>query len=247
MVELVSLGIAVGFLSGFFGIGGGTILVPLLLFLGYEMKHAIGISIVQMVFSSLYGSYLNFKKGTLDLQMVSIIGAGGFAGALLSGYIVANVPAYVLELVFLSFSVFALLRLFFKTKEHHEEKIVHPVILFSIGFILGMLSISIGVGGSILIVPILVGFFHVRLKNAISAGLFFVVFSSISGFISQSLHNHIDYYSGIIIGIASLLGVYLGIWYKHKSSDTLQRYLLIAFYFVIVFYLGWRTLIMHHS
>jgi uncharacterized protein len=247
MFELLSLGLVVGFLSGYFGIGGGTILVPLLLFFGYGMKPAIGISVIQMVFSSLYGSYLNFKKGTLDIKMVSIIGAGGFAGALLSGFIVANVPAYFLELVFLSFSVFALLRLFFRTKEHKDEKSVNPFILFSIGFVLGMFSISIGVGGSILIVPLLVGFFHVRLRNAISAGLFFVVFSSISGFISQSMHNHIDYYSGVVIGIASLFGVYLGIMYKHKSSETLQRYLLILFYFVIVSYLGWRTLIAHHA
>jgi len=80
MCELSLLGIIVGLLSGFFGIGGGTIMVPMLLMLGYDIKVAIGISVVQMVFSSIYGSYLNHKKGTLDIAMISVIGLGGFAG-----------------------------------------------------------------------------------------------------------------------------------------------------------------------
>ena len=219
MFELILLGGFVGFLSGFFGVGGGTILVPLLLFHGYGMKASIGISVVQMVFSSIYGSYLNLKKGTLDVKMVLTIGAGGFIGALFSGVIVANVPAIVLQVVFLGFTIFALLRLFFKVKEHKHPRVVSPYILFTIGFFLGMFSVSIGVGGSVLLVPILVGFLHVKLKNATSAGLFFVVFSSVSGFISQSLHGVIDFHDGLIIGIASLVGVYFGVMLKHATDE----------------------------
>lgn len=241
MLELVFLGSFVGLLSGFFGIGGGTILVPLLLFHGFDMKTSIGISVVQMVFSSIYGSYLNLRKGTLDVKMVFIIGAGGFVGALFSGMIVANVDAIILQGIFLAFTVFALLRLFFKVKEHRSQKTVNPVILFIIGFLLGMFSVSIGVGGSVLLVPILVGFLHVKLKNATSAGLFFVVFSSISGFISQSLHGVIDFHSGLIIGIASLVGVYFGVMLKHKTSESLQKDLLVLFYIGVVGYLTYRT------
>ena len=85
ILELIVLGVGIGVLSGFFGIGGGTILVPVLLLLGYDIKVAIGISVVQMVFSSVYGSFLNFKKGSLQFDTVLSIGTGGFVGALLSG------------------------------------------------------------------------------------------------------------------------------------------------------------------
>ncbi|MEN8304165.1 MAG: sulfite exporter TauE/SafE family protein [Campylobacterota bacterium] len=240
MLELILLGASVGLLSGFFGVGGGTILIPLLLMLGYETKAAIGISVLQMVFSSVYGSYLNNKKGTLDVPMVVLIGLGGFIGALLSGYIASNFSDRLLETIFLAFATFALLRLFFKTKEHKEQKEVSKLILLSIGIPVGALSMTIGVGGSIILVPILVGFLHVPLKKAISAGLFFVVFSSVAGFFSHAKLGHIDYESGAVIGLASLIGVYIGIHLKDKVDAVLQRRLLIAFYFIVVTYLIYR-------
>lgn len=243
MLELVLLGSFVGLLSGFFGVGGGTVLVPLLLILGYETKVAIGISVVQMVFSSIYGSYLNIKKGTLDIAMISIIGIGGFFGALVSGNIASYLSSEILESIFLTFAVFALIRIFFQPKEHREQKEVNKVILFSIGLVLGAVSMTIGVGGSIILVPILVGFLHVPLKKAISAGLFFVVFSSVSGLISHSLHSHVDFERGIIIGLASLVGVYVGIMLKDSVTVQLQRNLLVAFYMFVVLYLIQRIFI----
>jgi len=240
MIELGSLGFFVGILSGFFGIGGGTILVPLLLFLGYEIKDAIGISVLQMLFSSSYGSYLNKKNGSLDISMIIPIGIGGSGGAFLSGFITSSIDSIYLEIIFLSFAVFALGRLFFKTKEDKKEVELNKLTLFALGIPLGALSMSIGVGGSILLVPILVGFFHVSLKKATSAGLFFVVFSSFAGFVSHALVGHIDYEAGVIIGIASLVGVYLGITLKNRVHSSLQRKLLVVFYILIVMYLTYR-------
>lgn len=237
MVELIFLGVGVGALSGFFGIGGGTILIPLLLLLGFGTKEAIGISVVQMVFSSIYGSYLNNKKGSLDISMVGTIGVGGFIGALLSGFITSSVDDKILEIIFLAFASFALLRMFFKIEEDRAQKEANRMLLFFIGFIIGAISMTVGVGGGLLLIPILVGFLHVELKKAISAGLFFVVFSSMAGLISHGLSRHVDFESGIIIGLASLIGVYFGIILKDRVNIVLQKRLLISFYLLIVVYL----------
>jgi hypothetical protein len=237
MTELIFLGIGVGTLSGFFGIGGGTILVPLLLLLGFDIKDAIGISVVQMVFSSVYGSYLNNKKGSLDIPMVFVIGIGGFFGALFSGVLASSFDNKTLEIIFLAFATFALLRMFLKTAKYKPQKEVNKATLFIIGLPIGAISMTIGVGGSIILIPILAGFLHVELKKAISAGLFFVVFSSVSGLISHSLSRHVDFESGIIIGLASLIGVYIGIVLKDKVDSVLQKKLLVGFYLLIVIYL----------
>ncbi len=241
MFELILVGSFVGLLSGFFGIGGGTILIPALLLLDYDTKVAIGISVVVMIFSSIYGSYLNNKKGTLDVAMVFMIGFGGFVGASFSGTIATYFSNETLEIIFLCFTSFALLRLSYKQRENRSQKEVSKFILFLIGLGIGTICMTIGVGGSILLVPVLVGFLHIPLKQATSAGLFFVVFSSISGLISHLASSNVDYKSGIIIGLASLVGVYLGIVLKHKVDALLQKRLLVLFYVSIVLYLAKRV------
>jgi uncharacterized membrane protein YfcA len=91
-ILLVAVGVLVGTLSGFFGIGGGMILVPILLLLDIDIKTAIGISIVQMVFSSFYGSYLNHKKGSLVMGEGIWVGVGGFVGGAIVAYMSYMVP-----------------------------------------------------------------------------------------------------------------------------------------------------------
>ncbi len=243
-IELALLGVFVGILSGFFGIGGGTILVPALLLMGLDIKAAISISIVQMVFSSIYGSYLNQKKGTLDMTTVLYTGVGGFVGGLFSATIISTFSSTLLEAVFLGFVLFALARLMMTSVHVSVTPLrkVHPAVLFLIGLFLGAFATSIGVGGSILLVPILASFLHVPLKNAISAGLFFVVFSSISALISLSYSGMIDWEHGIMVGVGSLVGVYIGIWLKHLSSDRLSKTMLLIFYLQIALYLAYRLI-----
>lgn len=240
MGELAGLGIVVGIVSGFFGIGGGTILVPALLYLGFDMKTAVGISVLQMLMASVFGSYLNFRRGTLDVTMVLLLGLGGFAGAQLSSVVIELADARVLEALFLLFVVLALGRIYFKVDVPGGRINAHPVVLFGVGALIGLFCISVGVGGSILLVPILVGFFHVPIKTAISAGLFFVVFSSLSGVISLTLGGQIDYATGIAIGLSSMVGVWLGIRLKHRSSDMLQKRFLMLFYLMVASYLLYR-------
>jgi len=234
LVLLAGLGVFVGFISGFFAIGGGTVLVPALLFLGYDIKYAIGISVTQMVFSSLYGSYLNFKKGTLHLQNSISVGIGGFLGAMNSGFIVKHLPSNILTIIFLSFVVLAIYRFFKAPLLSNKPEINNNILLLFIGYIVGTVSISVGIGGALLITPILVGFLHFPLKKALSSALFFVIFSSISGFISLSYYGLIDYSKGLIIGLFSLFGVYLGIMLSHKTEHKRHKKLLLFFYCIVL-------------
>ncbi|RVZ32375.1 sulfite exporter TauE/SafE family protein, partial [Helicobacter pylori] len=65
---LALVGLFTGITAGFFGIGGGEIVVPSAIFAHFSYSHAVGISLMQMLFSSVVGSIINYKKGLLDLR-----------------------------------------------------------------------------------------------------------------------------------------------------------------------------------
>ncbi len=236
ILELIVIGIFIGTMSGFFGIGGGMILVPILLVLGFDIKDAIGISIVQMVFSSIYGSYLNHKKGQLVIGEGIFVGLGGFLGGYIGGYVTSYISNEVLQFTFFGLLLFALFRLFF-SKNHEDDtntKSLHKGVLFIIGVGIGIFSITLGIGGSIILTPLLVGLLHYPLKKAVSAGLFFVVFSSISGMISRLSIGSIDFSNALIVASASLIGVTLGIWLKdHVTSKNHKTALLLLYLFAL--------------
>jgi len=234
-MTLVFLGIFTGIISGFFGIGGGTILVPLLLLYGFDMKMAVAVSIMQMVFSSIFGSFINAKKNKAILKDGVVLGIGGFFGGALSGLIVPNIDGQYLKYLFLCVILFAIYRVAITATNHTKEVKYHSkVSLVFVGFIIGMIAMSIGVGGSLLLTPILVSFMYYNLKDATSLGLFFVIFSSIAGFISLSLAGHMPYFEGAIVGMASLVGVYIGIKIKEIVNMKSYKKLILLLYIIVL-------------
>ncbi|WP_228710878.1 sulfite exporter TauE/SafE family protein [Arcobacter cloacae] len=241
-MELAIFGIITGFISGFFGVGGGMILVPLLLISGFVMKEAVVISVMQMVFSSIYGSFLNAKKAKEVLKDGTIIGIGGFIGGLQSGFIVSNVSNEFLQYLFILILVFSIVRIFYSpASQETQPKSQNRFILLIIGFFIGIVAMSIGVGGSILLTPILVGFLKYDLKMATALGLFFVIFSSIAGFISQSLQGLMLYQEGAIVGIASLIGVYFGIKAKNLTKATSYKKFILLLNIIILITMLYKT------
>ena len=235
MISAIIVGIITGFFSGFLGVGGGTILVPMLLFLGFNLKEAIGISVTQMMMSSIYGSYLNYKKGLLKIKNGLSLAIGGAIGASFSGFIVKHASKEVLGAIFLTLVLIAIIRFFVTVKEPQDEPPIDNKKLFFIGVFVGAIAISVGVGGAILITPILVGFLKYKLKTTVSLSLFFVVFSSVSGFISQSIAGHINYIEGFTIGIASLFGTYFGVKLYH-SIDTKHHKKILLLWYIFIFF-----------
>ena len=209
---LILLGILIGFISGFFGIGGGMVLVPFLIYFGFSLKQAIGISIVQMLLSSIYGSYLNLKYHKNILKDGLFLGLGGFVGGLFSGYIVAHIDAHYLHYLFISIIILSIYKLFSSPIKHNNSKSTHhdKKQLFIIGLIVGIIAMSIGVGGSVMITPILVSYLYFEQKEASSLSLFFVIFSASAGLLSQMMNTEVMIYEGLIIGVSSFLGVFFG-------------------------------------
>ena len=233
MIEFIIAGIITGFFSGFFGIGGGTILVPILLYLGLNFKIAVGVSVTQMMISSIFGSILNYKKGLLKINDGIFIGVGGALGASFSGVLVSHLSDKFLGILFLSILLFAILKFFYAPHQTTKDEINNKFIFLTIGFFVGIIAISVGVGGAVMITPILVGILHYDLKKAVSLSLFFVVFSSTSGFLSMACNNLIDYKLGFFVAIFSMIGTFIGIKVYHTINPKNHKKQLLWWYILI--------------
>ncbi len=237
IVILAIYGVLAGILAGVFGIGGGTLIVPAMIFFGFDIKNAIGISAMQMIFSSIYGTYLNMKAKILNLEIAKFVAFGGLCGAAFSGFIVNVLQPIYLEIIFILVCIYSLIK---NIKQKNttiatKNSDYNSAILFAIGFITGIFAISLGIGGGLIIVPAIAYYLGIPTKQAVPISLFFVIFSSLSGSISLAINNYINYKEGAIVGIFSLVGVYLGIQINKKISNKNHKNAITILYVVVLY------------
>ncbi|WP_040853910.1 sulfite exporter TauE/SafE family protein [Phyllobacterium sp. YR531] len=84
---LFGMGAAVGFLSGMFGVGGGFLITPLLIFYNIPPAVAVATGANQVIASSFSGALTHFKRGTLDVKLGSLLVIGGIFGAAIGIYV----------------------------------------------------------------------------------------------------------------------------------------------------------------
>lgn len=244
---LILIGILCGIAAGFFGIGGGIILVPCLLFYGMDMEYAIGVSIMQMIFSSTFGSIINIYQKKLDVKQSIYVALGGLIGASFSGTIVNYLSSQTLLLLFLLLSCISFYKYAFnlKTQTNPSPPITNPVkqkiLMIIAGSITGIFAVSLGIGGGLILAPMLAYFLGFSSKKIVPVSLFFIIFASLSGSISLATHNLIDFQSGLIIGISSIIGVSFGIYLISKVTLSNHRYALITIYALSIVSTSWKV------
>ena len=77
---ILGMGGAVGFLSGMFGVGGGFLLTPLLIFYGIPSEVAVATTASHITASSMAGALAHWRRRTVDFAMAGVMLAGGFSG-----------------------------------------------------------------------------------------------------------------------------------------------------------------------
>ncbi|HHZ09978.1 MAG TPA: sulfite exporter TauE/SafE family protein [Rhizobiales bacterium] len=89
VLVLLAMGAAVGFLSGMFGVGGGFLITPLLIFYNIPPAIAVATGANQVIAASFSGALAHFKRGTLDVKLGTVLLLGGIAGSSLGAYVFA--------------------------------------------------------------------------------------------------------------------------------------------------------------
>ncbi|BEG56935.1 Sulfite exporter TauE/SafE family protein [Helicobacter sp. NHP21005] len=260
---LALVGFITGITAGFFGIGGGEIVVPAVVFAGFSYSHAVGISLFQMLFSSLAGSLINYKKGLLDIKEGLAIALGGLFGAMLGSFLLKCIDDRLLMGLFVAVVCYTFFKYAFVKKGNYQSAhfqmhskrtrfkipLTHwhlsqkHAILALAGLLTGVFSIPLGMGGGILIVPFLGYFLKYDTQKIVPLGLFFVIFSSLSGVISLThtgvLTPHI-LWIGFLTGVGALVGVGLGIKLILVANERIHRVLLLGIYVLSIVATGYK-------
>lgn len=170
----LALGLLAGFLGGLFGIGGGTILVPLLLWsfeaqgfaVGQTMHLALGTSMAVILFTALASMRKHHQHGAVQWQVVRDISPGILLGTALGAACAAYIPARGLSLVFAIFVYFAAAQILLDLRPHAARRLPSVMGMSGVGVFTGWLSSLVSIGGGTVVIPFLV-WCNVPLRHAI--------------------------------------------------------------------------------
>lgn len=233
----ILMGFSISMLSGFFGIGGGFVLTPVLMLMGFSPIEAISTSLLYTIGTSISGVYAHFKMKNILWKQALIIGTSGVLATQLAYPFVEWLDSTGLDetviptmyLVLLSYFAFTMLKQSTKgINGQHGSSSIIPLII--IGLIGGFLSTALGVGGGFIIVPLLISFLGLPSRNAVATSLTSVILIVSAGFITYAINIPIHYDTGFLLIAGAIFGSQLGA--KATSfvkNATIQRLLGILY------------------
>lgn len=235
-------GLTAGLLGGYLGIGGGIVMVPFLTVVaGVDIKAAVPVSVTAIVVNSLSASNEYLKKGMVDLELVIVLSVfmvlGNISGSYLSVYVPGEYIRLILTIV-LVYTAFSLL----KGKKPTERMVFsdnrgkYLLISTLLAYTTGTLSALVGIGGGVVIVPVLYLVVGVPLATARGTSSLMMSFSAAAAATVYFLGDRIDptIVTGVILGIiiGGRLGGFLG--------TTAKPLVVKVLFFVIMMYLAFR-------
>lgn len=185
----LAVGAFVGTLSGLFGIGGGIIIVPTLLFIFKEqgfsneitMFMALGTSLATIVITASASTLRHYNMGNLLIDVTKKLFIPLIVGICAGAYLVNQVKAETLELLFICYLYLISLKMIFYKAKVDEPKETSSLLFNLTGFIIGLKSSILGIGGGTISVPFLTWRGY-KMKNAVavsaSIGIPIALFSS---------------------------------------------------------------------
>lgn len=249
MARDLLIGFGVGAFSGAFGVGGGIILVPVLvLLLHMHQKQAQATSLVMVSMAAMAGAITYAIADFVAWLPAAFILAGGVVGALVGSSVVRRTADYRLQIIFGVLLLGVSVRLLWPTASSGVVDLPNLSIPVALGYAIsgvamGLLSALLGIGGGIILIPILVTAFGFPQQLAAGTSLAVMALIAIVGAWRQSRTGATDWRTGARFGIASIPGSVLGATAAVLVSGSLVRSafaILIAVVAVRMLIKGWR-------
>lgn len=207
-------GLAAGFLSGLFGVGGGLVIVPALMsVLGMSQRRAAATSLAAIVLTAAVGTSSYALRGEVSLVAAVLLVLGSLVGAQIGTWLLRRLPARVLPWIFVAFAVFVIVSQQLQVPVREAGLVLDPVRgvgLGAVGLLAGILSGLVGVGGGSVIVPGLELIVGVGDLLARGTSLLVMIPTAIMGTWSNARHGVVDLRAGLIVGVGAAVAAPLG-------------------------------------
>ena len=250
-------GFAIGIFSGLLGIGGGTLMVPILrLGFGLEAVVATATSLFTIVFTSIGGTITHIRNKTALPKLSLCLGVGGAITSSLGAFLGNMSPGWAIMLVaaiIIGYSAFNMLRKAVKLPKNAKKtagkgKAVKAADVlsatpieeweftrkrglqgFGIGLIAGLASGYVGVGGGFIMVPLMTAWLGVPMQKASGTSLLAIMILAIPGVITQVMLGNVDFLAGIFLAVGSIPGAMLGARFVKRIPERQLRFIFAAF------------------
>ncbi|MEM2202529.1 MAG: sulfite exporter TauE/SafE family protein [Candidatus Bathyarchaeia archaeon] len=219
------------------GVGGGIFIVPLLTLLyDFEPVTAIGTSLATIIITSIASSanYLKQKRVYVKagLVLACATAPGGYVGASITAVPAVKMWLGVIFGAFLIFVAFQMVYKAFTTESVRAFGVVDAAfekeLLFNkrkmlyglfLSFFGGVASGLLGIGGGVVLVPVMCYALSFPIHFAIPTSMFIMIFTSISGVVSHVQQGNVNALYGVYLGVGSVVGAQVGAYTSRRLSS----------------------------
>ena len=245
VVSCLGIGLVAGLLSGLFGVGGGTVIVPmLLLLLHFDQRLAAGTSLAAIVPTATVGVISYGVTGSVAWIPAIILAAGAVVGAQIGTWLLARLPQNALRWGFVGFLLIVIVMLFVVVPSRDAVLELNWLTgggLVLLGIFTGIMAGLLGVGGGVIVVPALIFLFGTSDLIAKGTSLLMMIPTALSGTVGNLRRQNVDLVAAVLIGGAACTTTALGAWIATLLDPFASNLLFAAFLLFIASQLGVRA------
>ena len=269
---MVVLGFAVGLLSGMFGVGGGFLTTPILIFYGIPPTVAVASATTQITGASVSGALVHMRRGGVDLKMGGVMIVGGLFGSIIGAIVfrllqttgqidlvIGSLYVLILGTIGVIMLKDALVALGYmkqptavQTGARHNRRVaslplrwrfyssglyVSPLAPLALGFVAGMLTVFLGIGGGFILVPAMIYLLGMAARVVIGTSLVMILAVSAATTLVHALTTRsVD----IVLAALLLVGGVIGAQYGAVLATRIKPDLLRLALAIIILLVGMR-------
>jgi len=203
------IGLFAGFMSGMFGIGGGSIRIPLLNLAGLPLLSAFGINLLVIPFSSIVGAISQRKN--IDKKIALYVIIGGTLGSITGAFLVGLISSLYLAILFVIVSILTVFGIYLDRiiPKFYQKINPHPSILIGGSFLLNIITgMRGGSGGSLF--PSFLKTMKLNIHKAVATSLFVTIFTATAATAIYWHRGNIIWLPALFVLIGSMIGARIG-------------------------------------